>query len=281
MDLQLEDINESILIPLIIRANETKRQKARVRDRKALDIVESLDIDTKKLDRTVPHEYVIARTVLFDRAVKEAIGREPQALCVNLRCGLDDRYVRVDNGWIQWFNLDSPEVIEMRKKAFHETKREKMRECDILDPNWTDCVPKDLPVIIIAEDLLLHDSREHLKAFLEQITAAFRKGVLIADLARRKNTPKEQQENADPSAVKKAWGFVNSGKDLALLDESNLMSFVKETTFSEQMKKNGLKSRICGILSGSLQNRVSVFEWKQPETRPEAEPGSTEESTNE
>ena len=91
MDLQLEDINESILIPLIIRANETKRQKARVRDRKALDIVESLDIDTKKLDRTVPHEYVIARTVLFDRAVKEAIGREPQALCVNLRCGLDDR----------------------------------------------------------------------------------------------------------------------------------------------------------------------------------------------
>ena len=38
MELQFEDIREDTLILLIIRANETKRQNARVRDRKALEI---------------------------------------------------------------------------------------------------------------------------------------------------------------------------------------------------------------------------------------------------
>ena len=41
------------------------------------------------------------------------------------------------------------------------------------------------------------------------------------------------------------------------------MSFVKETAFAEQMKKDGLKARICGILAGIMNNRVSVFEWKK------------------
>ena len=46
MELKLGDVEETALIPLAVRANETKRKNARIRDEKAVDIIEMLGIDT-------------------------------------------------------------------------------------------------------------------------------------------------------------------------------------------------------------------------------------------
>ena len=72
MDLQLGDVQETALIPLAIRANETKRKNARIHDEKAVEIIDTLGIDTKNLDKYISHEGVVARTILFDEAVKKA-----------------------------------------------------------------------------------------------------------------------------------------------------------------------------------------------------------------
>ncbi len=54
MDLQLGDVQETALIPLAIRANETKRGNARIHDAKAVEIIDTLGIDTKALDNSFP-----------------------------------------------------------------------------------------------------------------------------------------------------------------------------------------------------------------------------------
>lgn len=59
MDLQLGDVQETALIPLAIRANETKRKNARIHDEKAVEIIDSLEIDTKDLDKFISHEGVV------------------------------------------------------------------------------------------------------------------------------------------------------------------------------------------------------------------------------
>ena len=71
MNLQLGNVQETALIPLAIRANETKRENARIHDEKAVEIIDTLGINTKALDKFFSHEGVVARTVLFDRAVKK------------------------------------------------------------------------------------------------------------------------------------------------------------------------------------------------------------------
>ena len=71
MDLQLDDIQETALIPLAIRANETKRENARIHDEKDVEIIETLKMETKDLDKFFSHEGVVARTILFDRTVKK------------------------------------------------------------------------------------------------------------------------------------------------------------------------------------------------------------------
>ena len=50
MELQLGDVQETALIPLAVRANETKRENARIHDGKAVEIIETLGIDTKDID---------------------------------------------------------------------------------------------------------------------------------------------------------------------------------------------------------------------------------------
>ena len=65
--LRLGDVQETALIPLAIRASETKRKNARITDQKAVEIIEQLGVDTKKYDKYASHEGVVYRTVMIDR----------------------------------------------------------------------------------------------------------------------------------------------------------------------------------------------------------------------
>ena len=60
-------------------------------------------------------------------------------MVINLGAGFDDRFSRVDNGKILWFDLDLPDVITARKKAFPEKERVRMIAGNRLDPSW--CKP--------------------------------------------------------------------------------------------------------------------------------------------
>lgn len=113
--LNLKGVEETMLIPLVIKANETLRDNARIKDEKAVEVVRKLNIDTEKYDKFMSHEGVIARTILFDDTVKYYIEKYPDAVCISVGCGFDNRFERVDNGKIRWYDLDLPNVIEARK----------------------------------------------------------------------------------------------------------------------------------------------------------------------
>lgn len=61
MELQLGDVQETMLIPLAIKANETLRENARICDTRAVEIVKSLGLDTSKYDKFMSHEGEIGR----------------------------------------------------------------------------------------------------------------------------------------------------------------------------------------------------------------------------
>ncbi|MBR0410628.1 MAG: class I SAM-dependent methyltransferase [Eubacterium sp.] len=79
--------------------------------------------DTKPYDKFLSHEGVVARTIMLDRQMKKIIRKAPDTVVVNIGAGFDNRFPRVDNGKIWWFDLDLPDAIEARKKVFHEQDR--------------------------------------------------------------------------------------------------------------------------------------------------------------
>lgn len=151
MNISLGDVQETALIPLAIRADETMRKNNRITDIKAVEIIKALGIGTKKYDKFFSHEGIVARTILFDETVGSLIIQHENAVCINIGCGLDDRFTRVDNGKILWYDVDLPDSIAVRKKAFAESDRVKMIAGNVLSNGWADGIPKEKTVIVIAE----------------------------------------------------------------------------------------------------------------------------------
>ena len=136
MELKLGDVQTTALIPLAVKANETMRKNARIKDRKAVEIIKALKIDTTQYDKFMSHEGVIARTIMLDRQLKGIIQNVPDTVIVNVGAGFDDRFSRMDNGKILWFDLDLPDAIAARKKAFSERERVTMLAGSALEDDW-------------------------------------------------------------------------------------------------------------------------------------------------
>ena len=117
MALQFGDVQETALITLAIRASETAREKPRIVDMKAKEIIDSLGVDVSKFDPFLSHEGVVARTILFRNTLKDLLRQYPDAVCINLGCGFDDKFSQVDNGTLQWFDVDLPDQIEVWRKG--------------------------------------------------------------------------------------------------------------------------------------------------------------------
>ena len=258
MDLQLGDVQETALIPLAIRANETKRKNARIHDEKAVEIIETLGVNTRDMDKFFSHEGVVARTILFDRTLKRLLAKYSDAVCINIGCGLDDRFSRMDNGKIRWFNVDLPDSIEVRRKVFTKTEREYMLAGDILKTDWIKDIPKADVAIVIAEGLLMYFSKEQVKTILNNITGSFSRGFLLAELMHPKMMKEKRHDTVKHTNARFGWG-TKTGNDLLVLDSK--LELVKESSFWDEMKKYTLVGKLGSVIAKNLNNRLAVYRW--------------------
>ena len=103
---------ETMLQSFYARAQYSKSKHNKFYDAKAVELVDKIDYDfsTAARDSTMG-KGVIARTVVFDELVKNFIEKNPDCTVVNIACGLDTRFYRMDNGKITWYNPEkSPSI---------------------------------------------------------------------------------------------------------------------------------------------------------------------------
>src|SRR5512139_2014173 len=134
--LQIHDaVSETLFIPLYIRAIEAQRPDALIKDEQAVELVKHLDFDYARVKFQAHDEAtVILRLREFDRQARDFLARHPDANVVHIGCGLDTRFERVDNGRVEWYDLDLPDVIELRRKLIGgEGERYHMVACSVFD----------------------------------------------------------------------------------------------------------------------------------------------------
>ncbi len=260
--LQLGDVQETALIPLSNRATETLRKNPRVRDPKAVQVIRELNVETSKFDKTITHESVIARTIMFDNAVKSFIKKYPDALCLNIGCGLDDRFSRVDNGHILWYDIDLEDTITVRNKIFENTNRRKMLVGNVLETEWHKNIFESendtREVLVIAEGLFMYFSKEDNQKILKNIVSLASHGTLAVEMMRPSMMDEKKHDTVKETNARFGWG-TTSGHEFEQLEPR--MKLVSERSFSEQMMKSTPLSRIIGLVSMKINNRIAVFEW--------------------
>jgi O-methyltransferase involved in polyketide biosynthesis len=111
--------------------------------------------------------------MIWGRNIVQDNTRNPKSVVVNPGCGLDIRFHRNDNGSVIWFNLDVPEVIELRVKFFDETDRFKFISKSVTDFSWLDIIPEDKPPLLISEGLLMYFTEDDVKEILVTIGSTY------------------------------------------------------------------------------------------------------------
>ncbi len=207
----LQGVPWTCLVPVYLRARESLSAGARLKDPKAVEICSRLDLKiSEMMEFQWFHEQVVARTRIIDDACRAFLVEHPDAVVVNLGAGMDTRYSRLDNGRALWFDLDLPEVIQIREQLFERSERMQFLAFTVSDFAWMSPVPRNRPVLFIAEALLSYLEEHEVKAVVRTIAERFPGSELIAEV-----TSLPDRAASAAGAVKKIppakWGVASLG----------------------------------------------------------------------
>jgi O-methyltransferase involved in polyketide biosynthesis len=180
----LNAVAQTLLIPLYIRAMESQRPDALIRDPKALELVGQIDYDFSGVERPKNDQVsFLLRMREFDRLAREFLAEHPDGVIVDLGCGLNTRFERVDNERFEWYGLDLPEVIELRKELLDETPRCHLIGCSVLDFRWMDALSGQpgRPILFLAEAMLVYLEENDVKRLVQTLAERFPGAELVSD----------------------------------------------------------------------------------------------------
>ena len=174
---------ETLLITLYARALESRSREPILRDELAEDLVRRLDYDFAKLKITQDDIVTAAvRAFELDRWTGAFLASNPVATVLHLGCGLDSRVFRVKPAsGVTWFDLDLPDVIELRRRLYPEREGYRMITSSVTEPDWLRDVPLDRPVWVVAEGLLMYLDPQRVTELLARLTARCSSGELAFD----------------------------------------------------------------------------------------------------
>jgi O-methyltransferase involved in polyketide biosynthesis len=180
----LGGVSETLMIPLWCRAVESERRRGLLRDPKAQAMVAALDYDFERrfADQRRLAFRACLRTVMIDRWVQGFLRAHPGAAIIEVGTGLNTRFERVDDGALQWFDVDLPDSMALRRRFFTDTSRRTMIEGAFGDDDWLARIePADGPKLFIAEAVLVYLDEATVRRGFEQIARAFPGSEIIFD----------------------------------------------------------------------------------------------------
>ena len=137
-------------------------------------------LGTKVLDPRSKVFDVAVRTKIMDDMVRQFVRRHPNAVVLDLGAGLDDRLARVDPpAGVDWYDIDYPEVIELRRKVLPHLENSHDIGADLTDPQWLNDIPDHRPAIIVADGLMLFLAQDDFLSLLRRLTTRFPSGELV------------------------------------------------------------------------------------------------------
>ena len=267
----LTEAQETLLIPLISKSRVSQGKHITFIDTKTEEILANIEYDFAKL--RVPQKTAVTvrmRAHKFDDYTKAFIDDHPDALVLHLGCGLDSRFLRVDNGRVRWTDLDLPDVIALRQKYYQETNRYRMVASSVIDLKWMDVIAyQNEPILVIAEGLFMYLQEPEVKELILALRERFPGVHLIFDAF---STITAERIRKHPSLAKTGaaihWG-IDDAKEIQTWADG--ISFIEEWFFTQSNDIPQLDRgyRIAFKLASFLKlaqkaHRILYFKLGQP-----------------
>jgi methyltransferase (TIGR00027 family) len=192
----LPDVAETGLLTFYCHVIESQTPEPILLDKKAVEISHRLnpilEKSSNKLLRNlakgkIKKELVVhitLRAKKYDEYAIAFLKEYPDGVLVNIGCGMDSRFQRVDDGRMTCFDLDLPEMIEFKKQFYEETNRYHFIAASVFDYVWMDQVAKigNRPVLFMAEGVFMYLDGEKVKDLILTLQSRFPGSELVCEV---------------------------------------------------------------------------------------------------
>ncbi|MGO9508631.1 MAG: class I SAM-dependent methyltransferase [Mycobacterium sp.] len=189
MDRVRVDLNgppQTMLATLYAKALDADAPRSILHDQYAKAALERIDYDwatTTINARRAPS--VAIRSAHFDNWTRQFLAaheNRENVVVLHVGCGLDARVYRVDPpSGVRWYDIDYPEVIELRERVYPGRPNYQMLPASVTDQAWLAEIPADYPALFLAEGLTMYLTKDDGLALLRRVVDRFPCGELQFD----------------------------------------------------------------------------------------------------
>lgn len=182
--IELGPLQHTLFMPLWARATETQKDVPLLMDSKAVDIIKSVDYDFSAFKNLKEINLLswISRCRKYDEIINRFIIENPTGAIVDIGCGLDTYYERAINSTVKWYELDLPDVIDLKRKFFEETENRRFISGSFTDIRWFEQIKSKGKVLFISSGVFCYFEESEIKEFLLRLAESFAPSELLFDV---------------------------------------------------------------------------------------------------
>ena len=255
VNINLGNVQKTLFLPLWGRAVESKKPKPMLMDETAVKIIEQVDYDFSQITENMDELSQIAwirRSMYCDRVIREFLERYPEGTIVNIGCGLDTTFERTDNRKLKWYDLDLPDVIELRSKFVNESERRKFIVSSFLEEEWLEKIEVRGNVLFIAAGVFYYFKETEIKDFIIRLTDKYPGSEILFDVCSPTGVKIANRKVVESAGLDEkshlVWGLENKKEILAWDSRIRLIG----THYYFRTLRIGIRNVLMGMLSDYL-----------------------------
>jgi O-methyltransferase involved in polyketide biosynthesis len=265
--IKLNTVEETLLIPLYMRAKESVRKNSILKDEISCKLVSNIDYDFSIFDKAAMSSLgCVIRSRHFDKKVQEFIFREKDPVVINAGCGLDTRYHRLkckDN--VVFYDLDLPDVIKLREKLLPPAGPANIYiTASLTETDWMDMLKEKhagCSFIFILEGVIMYFYENQVKSILGNLASRFPGGEIHLDVCGTMFTKNNVKHDTLKHTKAVFLCGINDGREiekwvprLELTDSISYMNVEK--------KRWGLKGFLIRLIPGFARKFSSILGYR-------------------
>ena len=195
--MNITGVSKTAINTLIIRAVETVDKRSKLNDPMAVELLELLMIKASAAEKkwisrwkkryaspfSRNRKSVTQRVNRIDEIANAYISKNSPCTVINLGCGLDTRFWRINSSDCRYIELDLPEVIEVKKDLFGNRISYELIDCSVLDAAWIETanLTGKRNILFIAEGLIYYLPKDEVVNLFQRISQSVNNSQFVFD----------------------------------------------------------------------------------------------------
>ncbi len=257
----LNGVEDTLYIPLVARIYASEKFPQFFYDEKALSLKQYIPTDDIE-NNTTEYFYMasVCRQQTIDKKVVKFLEKNMKSNVVFLGAGLETAYNRINNSEANFYQVDLPKVIDIRRKVLGNSSNEKLISGDMFALDWIKEMDISLPTMVVVSGVYQYFKESKIIDMIKRMKLLIPKGELLFDATNSKglelaNKYVKQTGNTDAQM----YFSVDNLKELADCTNTDL---IEVTGFFDEALKSckGLKliTRIYMYFADKL-NRTKII----------------------